>query len=150
MERRSTVQENIATLNNLVESVPNYGLLSVNHTRSGARVGSIFVGKQPRNHERFEELESHEFWQTTFIKLEFRTDDDHGTTRVVDTFTKKVLTEATLLTFEKVREGFELTTTILGAGLTAMIGIIIYQSINGFLEHTHFVVNNHFWRIEVE
>ena len=62
VKRWSTVQENIATLNNFVESVPNYRFLSVNHTRSGARVGSIFVSKQPRNHERFEELESHEFW----------------------------------------------------------------------------------------
>ena len=31
-----------------------------------------------------------------------------------------------------------------------MISIIIDQSINGFLEHAHFVVDNHFWRIEVE
>ena len=106
--------------------------------------------KQPGNHERFEEFKSHEFWQTTFVKLKFRTNDDHRTTRVVDTLTKKVLTEATLLTFEKIRKGFELTTTILGAGLTTMVGVIVDQSVNCLLEHAHFVMNNHFWRIEVE
>ena len=42
--------------------------------------------------------------ETAFIEFEIRTDDDNRTTRVVDAFTKKILAEVALLTFQIISE----------------------------------------------
>ena len=43
------------------------------------------------------------------MQLERRADDDDGTARVIDALAEQVLTEASLLSFEDVRERLERT-----------------------------------------
>ena len=49
-------------------------------------------------HERLEQLESHLLRETALIHLQLRTNDDNGTSGVVDALTEQVLTETSLLT----------------------------------------------------
>ena len=54
--------------------------------------------------EAVDSLCSHQFWKTTLTHLQLWTYDDNRTTRVVNTLTEQVLTEASLLTLQRVRE----------------------------------------------
>jgi len=56
------------------------------------------------HHERLEQLESHQLRQTALVELERWANHNHGTTGVVHALTEQVLTEATLLALEHVRE----------------------------------------------
>ena len=74
------------------------------------------------------------------MHLKFWTNYDYGTTRVVNTLTKQVLTEATLFTLEHIGQGFEgpVTRTCYRTTTTA----IIDQGINRFLQHAFFVAHD--------
>ena len=50
------------------------------------------------------QLSCHKLWQTAFVHLQFWTNDDNRTCRIIDTFTEEVLTETTLLTLKRVRK----------------------------------------------
>ena len=55
---------------------------------------------------------SHQFRNTAFTHLQFRTYDDNRTGRIVNTLTQQVLTETSLLTFQAVRKRFQRTVGI--------------------------------------
>jgi hypothetical protein len=52
------------------------------------------------NDKWLEKFGSHIFRQSAFVQFHFRTYDDDRTARVINTFTEKVLTETTLLSFQ--------------------------------------------------
>ena len=81
------------------------------------------------------------------IKLQLRTDDDHGTARVIDAFTEEILTEAALLALEHV--GQRLQRAIAGAGDGTTMATIVEQRINGLLQHALFVMDNNVRRLEL-
>src|SRR5690606_37284628 len=85
--------------------------------------------------------------QTALVELELRTDDDDGTTRVVDALTEQVLAETTLLALEHVREGLQGTVT--GAGDGAAVTAVVEERVNRFLQHALFVVNDDVRRLQL-
>ncbi len=90
-------------------------------------------------------------WKTTLIDAEFWAYNNYGTARVVYALTKKVLAEATLLTFKKVGQALEFATTVLRvSGAATTRSVVIDKSINGFLEHALFVALNNFWSVKVD
>ena len=82
------------------------------------------------------------------MQLEVGADNDDRTARVVDTLTKKVLTEATLLAFEHV--GQRLEGTISRTGHRTTTTTVVEQSVNGLLKHSLLVVDDDLGSTEVE
>src|SRR3954464_13856816 len=100
------------------------------------------------NDERLEQNERHLLRQTTLIELEFRTDDDDRTARVIDAFSEQVLTETSALTLKHVAQRFQ--RAIAGASDGATVTAIVKQGVDSFLQHAFFVADNDFRRFELE
>ena len=83
--------------------------------------------------ERFEQDQSHFLRQTALVQFQLRTDNDHGTTRVVDSFTQQVLTETTLLTAEHVTQRFQRAVT--GTDDRTTVTTVVEQRIYRLLQH---------------
>ena len=98
VQRRRTVEQYGVILDNALEGVPDlilsalYHLLSLLDVLRGALLNEVV------EHERLEQLESHLLRETALIHLQLRTNDDNGTSGVVDALTEQVLTETSLLT----------------------------------------------------
>src|SRR5271155_5600803 len=95
---------------------------------------------QAADDERLEQDERHFLRQTALVELEFRPDDDDGTTRVIDALAEQVLPETAALALEHVGERFEWTVARAGDG-TAMAAVV-KQRIHSFLEHALFVADD--------
>src|SRR5512146_309183 len=134
-------------LNDLFEDVPNDGFLLLHHflgLLDGGAVAGLF---EPVIDERLEQLESHLLGQTALVQLEFRTDDDDRTARVVHALAQQVLTEAALLALEGVAKG--LKRAIVGAAQHASATTVVEQGVDGFLEHALFVAHDDFRSVQV-
>mgnify|MGYP000672846349 CR=1 FL=1 len=107
VQGRRTVQHDRVTLDDVLEHVPYLGLCALDHLLGGLDVGCGAVLDQLLHDEGLEQLESHFLRQTALIDLQVRSDDDNASSRVVDSLTEKVLTEASLLTSEHFGERLE-------------------------------------------
>ncbi len=79
------------------------------------------------------------------MQLELRTDNDDRTARVVNALSEQVLTETSLLALEQIAKRLEGAVT--GAGYGTATTTIVEQSVNCFLEHALFVVENGLWNL---
>src|SRR5690606_33956391 len=78
--------------------------------------------------------------QAAFVKVELWTDDDNGTTGIVDAFTEQVLTEPALFALEHVAKGFQRTVVVsLGRACAAAV---VKQGVDSFLQHAFFVTQD--------
>ena len=68
---------------------------------------------------------------------------NYRTTGVIHTFTKQVLTEPTLLTFEHVRQRLQRTLVSTAPMHRARVTTVVKQRVHGLLEHAFFVAQNH-------
>ena len=111
----------------------------------------VFTTDEPADDKWFEELKRHLFRQTALVDFEFWADHDDATTRVVNTFTEEVLAETTLFTFEHIRDALEAAATTGSVDrATTTSGRVVDETIDGFLEHAHFVAADDFWSVEVD
>ena len=109
------------------------------------------MADKPANYEWLKEFEGHLLWQTTLVDAKFWTYNNNRTTRVVDTLTKKVLAETTLLTLKEIRKALKLAATILRCSCAATTAcVVIDKSINGFLKHALFVAADDFWSVKID
>ena len=147
MKRGRTVKHNRMILDNGFECVPDLGISSFNGLFGGLDVG--FLGtvvlvaadvNQSLHDEGLEQLKSHFLRKTALINLQVRTDNDNRTAGVVNTLTEKILTEASLLTFEHIRKGLE--RPVVGSCNRAASSSVINKGVNGFLKHSLFVSYN--------
>ena len=94
-------------LGDFFENVPHFGRLALDHflgRANGVHVAQFF---EAANDERLEQHERHLLRQTALMQLEFRTDDDDGTARVIDALAEQVLAETSALALEHVAERFQ-------------------------------------------
>ena len=98
------------------------------------------VGNQLFHNERFEQLDCHFFRQTALVNLQFRSYDDNGTAGIVNTFTKKVLTETAGFTLQHVRQRFQ--RTVSRTGNRTATASVVDQGINCLLKHTFLVAHD--------
>src|SRR4051812_13242543 len=82
------------------------------------------------------------------MKFQFGSDNNDGTTRVIDAFSEQVLTETSALALKHVAEGFE--RAVASASNGAAVTTVVEQRIDRFLQHAFFVANNHVRRFELE
>jgi hypothetical protein len=123
MQRGSAVQQYRMVLDDFFQDVPDDGLLLFNHflgLLDGGDVSGLF---QPVINKRLEEFERHLLGQSALVQLEFGTDDDDGTSGIVDALAQQVLAEAALLALERVRERLE--RTIVGAAQHAPTAAVV-------------------------
>ena len=90
------------TLHNVLQDIPDDWLTTVNNLL--CRLDSLYDTAlyELTYNEWFVKLGSHKFWQTALTHLQLRTYNDYRTCRVVNTLTEEVLTETSLLTFQRV------------------------------------------------
>src|SRR6185369_9837246 len=144
---RSAIQHYGMVFNDLFQDVPNDGFLLLHHflgLLDGGAVSGLF---QPVIDERLEQFQRHLFRQTALVQLEFRTDHDDRTPRVVDAFAQQVLTEASLLAFERI--GQRLQRAVVGASQYAATASVIEQRVHRFLQHALFVAHDDFGSVQV-
>ena len=82
------------------------------------------------------------------MQFQFRTNDDDGTSGVIDALAEQVLTEPSAFALEHVAERFE--RAISGAGDGAAVTAIVEQSVDRFLQHALFVADDDVRRFELE
>src|SRR6267378_4179343 len=94
------------------------------------------------NDKRLEQDQRHLLRQSALMQLEFRSDNDDRTTRVINALSKQVLPETSTLALEHIAERFE--RAIPGASHGAAMAPVIKQGVHCFLQHPFLVSNDHF------
>src|SRR5579871_2293334 len=82
------------------------------------------------------------------MQLQFRTHDNDGAARVVHALAEQVLTEPSLLAFERI--GKRLERAVVRATQHTAAAAVIEQRIDGFLEHALFVADNHIRSVQLD
>ena len=109
---RGTVQEHRVTLHYIFEDVPYHRFLAVDNLLGTLHSLHDAAFNELADDERLVKLCCHKFWYTALMHLQFGTNHDYRTCRIVDTLTEEVLTETTLLTLERIGERLELVITL--------------------------------------
>ena len=94
------------------------------------------------DNKRLIKFGSHQFRNTALTHLQFRTNDNYRTCRVVNTFTQQVLTETSLFTFQAIRQWFQRTVSI--RLHCTWFTWIIEQWVYRFLKHTFLITQDYF------
>ena len=118
-----SVEKNGMVLHDILEDVPNHSRLLVDDFLGRLDGLDNAALNEFADDEGFVELGSHVFGEAALMHTEFGTDDDDGTSGVVDTLTEKVLTETTLLAFEAVGERLKRSVGLRlnGSGATSVV-----------------------------
>ena len=80
VQSRSTIEHHWMTINHLLQNIPNFIGFSFNQFLGALHCFDMSSFNQFANDERLEQFNSHIFWKTTFMNLQFRTNNDNGTT----------------------------------------------------------------------
>ncbi len=100
-----TVEHDGVLLDDILEDVPDHRVCLLDELLCVLDVLGDAPLLQLLHDEGLEELEGHDLRDAALIDLHLRADDDNGTAGVVDTLAEQVLTEASVLTLEHVRQG---------------------------------------------
>src|SRR5688572_16890339 len=96
----------------IFQNIPDHRILPVNDLfrRLHSLDNSSF--DKLSDNERLEEFSCHVFGQSTLMQFQLRTHNDNRATGIVNAFTEEVLTEAALLSFQHIAEGFQSAVSI--------------------------------------
>src|SRR5215213_9252780 len=76
VERRRAVQEHWVLLDDVFEDVPNFGAQPLDHLLGATDVRRQGPVDEDLHHERLEELDGHQAWETALVHLQARADHD--------------------------------------------------------------------------
>ncbi len=147
VQRWSAVQQHRMILDDFFKDVPHHRLLHLHHFLGLLDGGAVARLLQAVIDERLEQLERHLLRQAALVQLQFRTDHDHRTARVVHALAEQVLAEAALLALERIGERLE--RAVVGAAQHTTAAAIVKQRVNSFLQHALLIAHNHFRRVQV-
>ena len=91
-------------LDDVLENVPYLRATTLNHALCSLNVLRNVEFNEALHDERLEEFESHQLGKTALVQFQGWSGNDDRTTGVVNPLTEKVLTEASLLTLQHVRQ----------------------------------------------
>ena len=143
MQCRCTVQHNRMLLNDVLKDIPYCRLKLLYHFLGILDVVGSSVGNKLFHNEWFEQLDSHLFRKTTLIDLQLRSYDDYRTSGVVNSFTKKVLTETSGFTFQHIGKGFQ--SSVSRTCYRTSAAAVVDQGIYRFLKHSLFISYDNIW-----
>lgn len=99
VKRGGAVKHNRMFLDHFLKNIPNFRLKSLYHFLCIFYIMCCSVCHKFFHNKRFKQFDCHLFRKTALINLKFRSYDDNRTSRIVDTFSKQVLTERPDLPF---------------------------------------------------
>src|SRR5690625_2287503 len=136
------------SLGHLFENVPNFRRLLLDHfpgTANGMDKSELL---QSADNKRLKKDERHFLRQPALVQFQFRPDNDHRTSGIIDPFSEKILTETSLFPLQHIAQ--RLQRTIPRSGDRAALTAIVKERIDRLLEHPLLVVNNHIGRLQLE
>ena len=92
------------TFGHFLQNIPNFGRSAFDHfagTPNGMHEAKFF--ETPYD-EWLEKYQCHFLGQTALVQFKFGTNDDDGSTRVINAFAQKILPESALFPLEHVTE----------------------------------------------
>src|SRR5262249_31472112 len=147
MQRRRAVQEYGMFADDLLQHVPHFRTLQLDHLlRLLDRLDEAPLFELVVD-ERLEELERHLLRQAALVELQLGSDDDDGTAGVVDALAEQVLTEPALFALERV--GQRLQRTVVGAAQHATAPPIVEEGVDRFLQHALLVADDDVRRLQL-
>ena len=141
VQGRGTIQENGVPFGDFLKNVPNFRRLLFDHltcAANGVHEAELF---KSADDEWLKEYERHLLGQTALVQFKRRTRNNNGTTRVVDALAKQILTEATLLALEHVRERFKRAVT--RTSHSATVTTVVEECIDSFLKHALLIMDDY-------
>ena len=84
--------------NNILQHIPNFRLETLYHLLRVLDIVCGSVGDKLFHNKRLEQLNRHLLRKAALVNLQFRSNYDNGTSRIVNSFTQKVLAETALFT----------------------------------------------------
>src|ERR1051326_2742079 len=148
VQRRCAVEKHGMLFDDLIERVPHFVRLQLDELLRGLDRADEALLFELVVDERLEELERHLLRQTALIQFQFGSDNDDGAAGVVDALAEQVLTEASLLAFERVGE--RLQRTIVRALQHTAAAAVVEECIDRFLEHALFIAHDDVRRAQLE
>ena len=148
VEGGGAVEHDGLAAGDLLEDVPDLGLLLLDHLLGGAHGVAEAKLLEAADDEGLEEGEGHLLGQAALVELEVGAHDDDGAARVVHALAQEVLAEAAGLALEHVAEGFEGAPA--GAGDGAAVAAVVEDRVDGFLEHPLLVAEDDLGGLELE
>src|SRR3546814_3522350 len=137
VKRRGAVQHDRVLANDFVEDVPDFLALLFDPLFGLLQGHRKTLGVKTRVDERLEQLERHLLGQPALVQLEFRTRHDHRPAGIIDELAEQVLTDATLLALQHVRE--RLQRTLVGASDDDTAAAVVKQRVHRSLQHALFI-----------
>ena len=147
MQRRRTVQKNGVLADDLVEHVPDLGLLLLDELLRLLDGRRLTERLQTRVNERLEQLERHLLRQAALVELQLRADHNDRAARIVDALAEQVLAETALLALQHVCE--RLQWPLVGARDDAPAPAVVEQGVDRFLQHPLLVADDDVGRSEL-
>src|SRR2546421_4909925 len=108
VQRWSTVQQHGMVFNDLFQHIPYFRFHPLHKTLGALDIMRKVLLNQFAHDKWLEEFQRHSLRETTLVQLQIWAYHNNRATRVVDTFTKQVLSETPLLTFEHIGQALEL------------------------------------------
>ena len=146
VQRRRPVQHHRMPTRHLIQNIPNFIHLTLNHLLRAPHGMHHTPLLQTTNNERLKQHQGHLLRQTALVQLQRWPHHDHRTTRIVHPLTKQVLTETSLLTLQHIRK--RLQRAVPRPCHRTSMTPVIKQRIHRLLQHPLLVTNNHFRRLQ--
>ena len=140
VQRRGTVHQHGVTLDDVFENAPDDGILAVDDLLGRLHRLDDAALDELADDERLVQFGGHVLRDTHLVHLQLGADDDDRTGRVVDTLTEQVLTETSLLSFERVGERFERAVRFVLHGVR--LARVVEQRVDGLLQHALLVAED--------
>src|SRR5208282_3859640 len=147
MERRSAVQHHRMIFDDFFQNVPDDRFLLLHHFFCRLDGGAVARLLQPVIDEGLEQFERHLLRQAALVQLEFGTNYDYRTSRVVHALAEQILAEASLLALQRIRE--RLQRPVVGTTQNAAAASVVKQSVDRFLQHALLVAHDDFGSVQV-
>src|SRR6185312_2969928 len=125
VQRGSAIQQNGMVFNDFFENVPNNRILLLYQFLRLLDRGAVTALLQPVINERLEQFERHLLRKAALIQAQLGTDHNHRTAGVINALAEQVLAEASLLSFERVRQRFE--RAVVGSAKNAAAASVVEQ-----------------------
>ena len=142
------VQHNRMLFDNFLQNIPHFCLQTLHHLLRALDIVRNSLCYQLLHNEWLKQLNSHLFRQAALINLQLRTYHNNGTPRIVYTFPQKVLTEASRLTFQHVRQGLQ--RPVSRSRNRTSPAAIINQCVYCLLQHTFLIAHDDFRRAQLQ
>ena len=144
----SPVQQNGVSLGHFFENIPNLGSLPLDQFLGASNRVDVAHFLEPTNDEWLEKHQRHLLGQPALVQFQIRSNHDDGTSRVIDSFSEKVLAKTSAFAFQHVGKRFQ--SAISGSGDGATVTTVVEKSVDRFLKHPFLVSDNHIRRLELE